>query len=142
MSAKSPPIVFNSPPFFTAEWLGCHPRDHEPRMVECFGPSSPDDYASVQAAVLGLESAMLGNAPPATSLYAEVSNRRVVLFANGHELLWTEPLPEQILATLRQRPEILLVWVDIPLANPRRELSAVGIEHVWTGTAPVRGGVT
>ena len=139
MSAKPPSIVFNSPPFFTAEWLGRHPSDHEPRMVECFGPSAPDDYASVQAAVLGLESALLGNAPPATSLYAEVSNQRVVLFANGHELLWTEPLPEQILATLRQRPEILLVWVDVPLTDPRAELPTVGIEPVWTGIAPVRG---
>lgn len=141
MSAKSPSFMFDSPPFFTAEWLGRHPCDHEPRMVECFGPSSPDDYASVQAAVLGLESALLGNAPPATSLYAEVSNQRVVLFANGVELLWTEPLTEQILATLRQRPEILLVWVDVPLADPRTELPTVGIEHVWTGIAPVRGGV-
>ena len=141
MSAESPPFVFDSPPFFTAEWLGCHPRDHRPRMVECFGPSTQDDYAAVQAAVLGLESALLGRSPPATSLYAEVINQRLLLFANGQELLWTEPLSESILATLRWRPEVLLVWVDIPMADPRTELPTVGMQHVWTGTAPVRGGV-
>ena len=142
MSAKSPPIVWIHPPSSLPNGSDAIPAITSHAWWSASGRPSPDDYASVQAAVLGSSRPCWENAPPATSLYAEVSNRRVVLFANGHELLWTEPLPEQILATLRQRPEILLVWVDIPLANPRRELSAVGIEHVWTGTAPVRGGVT
>jgi hypothetical protein len=31
--------------------------------------------------------------------------------------------------------------VDVPLQDPLTELPTVGIEHVWTGLAPVRGGV-
>jgi hypothetical protein len=111
-------------------------------MVECFGPSAPDDYAAVQAAVLGLESALLGKSPPATLLYAEVVNGCLVLYSHDHELLRTEPLQESILAALHRRPEVLLVWVDVPLQDPPTELPTVGIEHVWTGTAPVRGGVS
>ena len=141
-SALSPPFVFDSPPFFTSNWLGRHPRDHEPRMVECFGPSAPDDYAAVQAAVLGLESALLGNPPPTTSLYAEVTDQHLVLYSQDQELLHTERLSEAVLATLRRRPEVLLVWVDVPLLDPPTELPTVGIQHVWTGVAPVRGGVS
>jgi hypothetical protein len=110
-------------------------------MVECFGPSAPDDYAAVQAAVLGLESALLGNPPPTTSLDAEVINQRLVLYSHDQELLRTEHLPESALAALRWRPEVLLVWVDVPLRDARTELATVGIQHVWTGIALVRGGV-
>lgn len=138
---NSPPFVYDSPPFFTASWLGRHPLDHEPRVVECFGPSAPDDYAAVQAAVLGLESALLGNAPPSTSLSGELVGGRLVLYSRDHELLRTDPLPPSILETLRRRPEVLLVWVDVPLDDPRTELPKVGIQHVWTGVAPVCGGL-
>ena len=140
-TAESPPFVFDSPPFFTAHWLGRHPHDQKPRMVECFGPSAPDDYAAVQAAVLGLESAILGNPPPTTSLYGEVIDERLVLYSHDHELLRSDTLQESALAALRWRPEVLLVWVDVPLQDPPTELPTVGIEHVWTGLAPVRGGV-
>jgi hypothetical protein len=34
----------------------------------------------------------------------------------------------------------LLVWVDVPLRNPHIELARVGMQHVWTGLATVRGG--
>jgi hypothetical protein len=140
-STESPPFVFDSPPFFTANWLGRHPGDHEPQMVECFGPSAPDDYAAVQAAVLGLESALMGKPPPTTSLQAEVVDQRLVVYSHDQELLRTEHLPESALAALRRRPEVLLVWVDVPLRDARTELPTVGIQHVWTGIAQVRGGV-
>ncbi|HEY3409339.1 MAG TPA: hypothetical protein VGK53_14300 [Propionicimonas sp.] len=110
-------------------------------MVECFGPSAPDDYAAVQAAVLGLESALLGNPPPTTSLYGEVIDGRFVLYSHDHELLRTDTLQESDLAALRWRPEVLLVWVDVPLDDPPTELPTVGIQHVWTGLASVRGDV-
>lgn len=139
-SAESPPFVFDSPPFFSASWLGRHPCDHEPRMVQCFGPSAPDDYAAVQAAVLGLESALLGNPPPVTALYAGIIDERLVLYSHDQEFLRTDRLPESFLTVLRRRPEVLLVWVDVPLLDPRTELPTVGIQHVWTGIAAVRGG--
>ncbi|HSK34303.1 MAG TPA: hypothetical protein VK903_12520 [Propionicimonas sp.] len=109
-------------------------------MVQCFGPSAPDDYAAVQAALLGLESALLGKPAPVTALHAGVIDERLVLYSQDQEFLRTDRLPESFLTALRRRPEVLLVWVDVPLQDPRTELPTVGIQHVWTGIAAVRDG--
>jgi hypothetical protein len=45
------------------------------------------------------------------------------------------------MSLLQGCPEVLLVWVDVPLNDPRKELSTVGLEHVWTGLAEVHANV-
>jgi hypothetical protein len=55
----------------------------------------------------------------------------------NRELVLTDPLSEALVRLLRRSPEVLLVWVDVLLGNPRAELSTVGMEHVWTGLAEV-----
>ena len=137
-SLHVPEFLFDSPSFFSANWLGRHPYDDQPRLVQCFGPSLPDDFAALQAAVLGLESALQGNPPPWTSVAGALEDGCLVLSAAGHELLRTDPLPRALMTVLRWRPEVLLVWVDVPLQNPHVELASVGMQHVWTGLATVQ----
>jgi hypothetical protein len=139
-SLRVPEFLFDSPSFFSANWLGRHPYDSQPRLVQCFGPSLPDDFAALQAAVLGLESALQENPPPQTSVVGALEDACLVLSSGGHELLRTDPLPRPLATLLRWRPEVLLVWVDVPLQNPHIELSTVGMQHVWTGLATVQGG--
>jgi len=140
-SPNAPHFVFHSPPFFSANWIGRHPYDNRPRMVVCFGPTLPDDFAALQAAVLGLESVLHKTLPPLTSVRGELEDRCLVLCSHGHELVRTDPLPDPLVTLLQQLPEVLLVWVDVPLQNPRAELCAVGMEHVWTGLAQVQDNV-
>ena len=71
-SPNTPNFVFHSPPFFSANWIGRHPHDNRPRLVVCFGPSLPDDFAALQAGVLGLESVLQKTPPPVTSVHAEI----------------------------------------------------------------------
>lgn len=137
----TPQFLFHSPPFFSASWIGRHPDDKQPRMVVCFGPTQPDDFAALQAAVLGLESALNRCPPPRTAVSGEVDDNRLVLSSHGHELLRTDSLVDSLVWLLRGCPEILLVWVDVPLNDPRQDLSTVGMEHVWTGLAEVHGNV-
>jgi hypothetical protein len=136
-SSNTPHFVFHSPPFFSANWVGRHPHDNRPRMVVCFGPTLPDDFAALQAAVLGLESVLQKCQPPETHVRAELEGDRLVLCSQDHELLRTDPLSEPLVNLLRRRPEVLLVWVDVPMEDPQAELPAVGMEHVWTGLASV-----
>lgn len=135
---NSPQFLFHSPPFFSANWIGRHPHDKRPRMVVCFGPTVPDDFAALQAAVLGLESVLHRCIPPLTAVSGEVDGNRLVLSSHGHLLLRTETLPESLMSLVQVRPEILLVWVDVPLKDPRNELPTVGREHLWTGLAEVQ----
>jgi hypothetical protein len=75
-----------------------------------------------------------------TSVVGELEDGCLVLCSGGHELLRTDPLPRALMTVLRWRPEVLLVWVDVPLQHPHIELATVGMQHVWTGLATVRGG--
>lgn len=135
---KAPLFVFRSPPFFSASWVGRHPYDHLPRLVVCFGPALPDDFAAVQAGVLGLGSVLEDGPPPHTSAHAEIDGGCLVVCSSDHELVRTQPLSDGLVNLLERRPEVLLMWVDVPLQNPREQLSTVGMEHVWTGLATVR----
>ncbi len=134
-AAKSSLLVLESQPYFSALWLGRHPGDGEPRVVACFGPSAPQDSASVQAAALGLQPVILGSAPPVTTVQGELDRERLVLHKEAEELWRTEPVPLSLATVLRWRAEVLLVWVDVPLQDPRAELSLIGLQHVWTGIA-------
>lgn len=138
-TVQSAELIFESRPFFAAHWLGCHPFDQQPRLVQCFGPSHPDEHASGWAAELGLESVILGNPPPLTSVTGAVEGERLVLSSHGRELLRSDPLPLALAKVLQWRAEVLMVWVDFPLQDPRAELAVVGLEHVWTGIALVQG---
>jgi len=137
-SPTTPQFLFHSPPFFSASWVGRHPHDNRPRMVVCFGPTVPDDFAALQAAVLGLDSVLQKDVPPLTEVRGEVEDRCLVLRSHGHELVRTDRLPDPVVALLQRSPEVLMVWVDVPLQDPRAELCAVGMEHVWTGLAGVQ----
>jgi hypothetical protein len=138
-TVQAPQVTFDSPPYFSAHWLGCDPRDGQPRLVQCFGPAVHDDDAAGQAAMLGLESVMLGNPPPLSSVCGEYNDQRLVLYGLGHEvLLRSDPLPVSLATVLQWRAEVLLVWVDRPLKDPRTELALVGLHHVWTGIALVQ----
>ena len=137
--AQSPPVVFESPPFFSSQWLGRHPEDHLPRVVACLGPSIHDDHAAGHANVLGLRSAITGKPPTLSKVSAEFDGERLVLYSRGRELTRTAPLPLALATVLQWRAEILLVWVDVPLRHPRTEISLVGLQHVWTGIVPVDG---
>ncbi|HEY3339948.1 MAG TPA: hypothetical protein VGK18_15720 [Propionicimonas sp.] len=140
MSAvQSPSMVVEPQPYFSALWLGRHPRDGEPRVVACFGPSAPEACDAEQAGVLGLQPVMLGGAPPLTPLRGDFDGERLVLHAGPDELLRTAPLPLPVAAVLQWRAEVLLVWVDLPLLDPRTELALIGLQHVWTGIAAVSG---
>ena len=136
-SSNTPQFLFHSPPFFSASWVGRHPHDKRPRMVVCFGPTLPDAFAALQAPVLGLESVLEKELPPMTAVRGDVEDHCLVLRSNGHELVRTDPLPEPLLGILERCPEVLLVWVDVPLLDPRAELCDVGMDHVWTGLAEV-----
>jgi hypothetical protein len=140
-SQNTPQFLFHSPPFFSASWIGSHPHDKRPRMVVCFGPTLPDDFAALQAAVLGLGSVLEKDVPPLTAVSGQVDDHCLVLSAHGHELLRTDPLPAPLLGLLQRCPEVLLVWVDVPLQDPRADLWEVGMEHVWTGLAQVHDSV-
>lgn len=135
-----PPVIFESPPFFSSHWLGRHPHDRLPRVVECFGPSIRDDHAAAHGAVLGLKWAMSGKSPTLSRVSAEFDGQRLVLYSKGRELMRTDLLPLALATVLQWRAEVLLVWVDVPLQDPRTEISQVGLQHVWTGIAPVDGG--
>ncbi len=138
--AQLPPVIFESPAFFSSHWLGCHPYDRLPRVVECFGPSIHDDHAAVHATVLGLKSVMSGRSPTLSRVSAEFDGERLVLYSKGRKLMRTDPLPPALATVLQWRAEVLLVWVGVPLQDPRTEISLVGLQHVWTGIAPVDGG--
>ncbi len=140
-STSAPRFVFHSPPFFSANWVGRHPFDNLPRLVVCFGPTLPDGFAALQAGVLGLESLLEKSPPPLTSVHATIDEGCLVVSSGDHELVRIDALSEWLVQLLHRRPEVLLVWVDVPLGNPREELSTVGMEHVWTGLAAVREGV-
>ena len=70
--SNTPNFVFHSPPFFSANWIGRHPHDNRPSLLVCFGPSLPDDFAALQAGVLGLESILEKAPPPVTSVRARL----------------------------------------------------------------------
>ena len=139
-----PQETISWPPFFSASWVGRTPADRYPRLVNCFGPSEPDDFAAVQAAVLGLESLLYTREPPRLSrVWVEVEDQSLVVIVRGydghdHGVMRTGPLSESLVNVLRWRPEVLLVWVDVPLREPTVELASVGLKHIWTGVAPVR----
>lgn len=135
-TVESPPLVHEaSSPLFSAHWLGRDPLDRRPRMVECFGPSASGGPVAIQPADLGLQPVLLGNPPPMTSVDGGLDGQQLVLRWQDQEFLRTEPLPLALLAALRRRPEILLLWVDVPLRDPRVELPMVGLQHLWTGVA-------
>ena len=135
--------VTSWPSFFSASWLGRTPADKYPRLVNCFGPAEPDDFASVQAAVLGLESLLYHRDPPRlTRVWGEIDDESLVVTVRGYDghdrgVMRTGPLPEALVNVVRWRPEVLLVWVDVPLREPSVELASVGLKHIWTGIAPV-----
>jgi hypothetical protein len=133
------PVLAQSPPLFSYHWLGRHPQDHLPRVVHCFGPSARDDHAAEYASLLGLKAAISRKSPTLSKVYAELDGQRLVLYSRGRELMRTDSLPLALAAVLRSRAEMLLVWVDFPLRDPRTELTRVGFQHVWTGIAPVDG---
>lgn len=136
---QSPSLAVQSPPYFSALWLGRHPTDGEPRVVACFGPSTPEEAAYVDASVIGLQPVVLGSPPPLTTLRGDFDGGRLALHAGKEELLRTAPLPLSLATVLQWRAEVLLVWVDMALRNPRTELSLIGLQHVWTGIAVVSG---
>lgn len=138
MSAVEIPITFTSPPFVWSNWLGRDPHDHQPRLVHCFAPSEADEFAVVQSAILGLDPLVHGRTPRLTAVWAQVEQRCLELHTPAGVYTRTEPLADSMIAILLERSEVLLVWVDVPLANPRDELPSAGIHHVWTGLAPVR----
>lgn len=137
---KSQPVVFDSPPLFSSHWLGRHPHDRLPRVVQCLGPSIRDDHAAKHATVLGLKSAIIGKPPTLSRVSAEFDGERLVLCSKGREFMRTDLLPLALATVIQWRAEVLLVWVDVPLRDPRAEISRVGLQHVWTGIAPVDGG--
>jgi hypothetical protein len=137
---KSQPAVFDSPPLFSTHWLGRHPHDRLPRVVECLGPSVRDDHAPSHATVLGLKPAIIGKPPALSRVSAEFDGERLVLTSRGREFMRTDLLPLALATVIQWRAEVLLVWVDVPLQDPRTEISRVGLQHVWTGIAPVDGG--
>ncbi len=137
--AQSLPAIFDSPPLFSSHWLGRHPHDLLPRVIECLGPSLRDDHAAEHAAVLGLKSAISGRPETLSRVSAEFDSGRLVLFSKGRELARTGLLPSALSTVIQWRAEVLLVWVDVPLKDPRTDISRVGLQHVWTGIAPVDG---
>ncbi len=142
-STKTQPVAFISPPFFSASWIGRDPLTNQLRLVHCFGPSQPDDFAAMHATVLGLESlAHQGSRPRMSKVWSELDHECLVLHVDSYdrqdcEVLRTEPLPMAMVNVLRWRPEVLLLWVDTPLQNPPAGLSGVGLDHIWTGIAPL-----
>lgn len=134
---RLPPVLVQSPPLFSYHWLGRHPQDHLPRVVHCFGPAARDDNAAAYATTLGLKAAMSRKSPTLSKVYAELDGQRLVLYSRGRELMRTDSLSPRLATVLRSRAEMLLIWVDLPLRDPRTELSRVGFQHVWTGIAPV-----
>jgi len=136
-TVQSSQLTFTTPAYFAAHWLGCDPRDRQPRLVQCFGPAVRDDHAVGQGAVLGLDPVTLGNPPPLTSVSAVLEGECLVLYSQGLEVLRSDPLPSSFATVLQRRAEVLLVWVDLPLRDPRTELSLIGLQHVWTGIAQV-----
>lgn len=139
LKIQLPPAIFRSPPLFSAHWLGRHPLDGRPRVIECVGPSTRDANSAVHASVLGLKPASGGRPPSLSRVSAEFDGQGLVLFSRGQAFLRTGPLPAALAAALRWRAELLLAWVDIPLLNPRAQISMVGVHHVWTGIVPVDG---
>ena len=146
-ASKVQRVAFVSPPFFSASWVGRDPRHNKLRMVHCFGPSEPDDFAALHAAVLGLESLAHRQRPPALSkVWGELEEDRLVLHVRAYDeevrhVLRTDPLPASLVNVLHLCPEVLLLWVDVPLRDPPAGLSLVGLTHIWTGVAPIRDGV-
>ncbi len=143
-STRPQPVAFISPPFFSASWVGRDPLTHRLRLVECFGPSQPDDFAALQAAVLGLESlAQQGGPTRMSKVWAELDHDCLVLHVRSYdkldcEVLRTDPLPTSLINVLHWCPEVLLLWVDTPLQDPPADLASVGLTHIWTGVAPIR----
>ncbi|MGV8910833.1 MAG: hypothetical protein ACOH1Y_17805 [Propionicimonas sp.] len=74
-----------------------------------------------------------------TSLAGVLEGQCLVLYAHGHEVLRSDPLPLSLATVLQWRAEVLLVWVDLPLRDARTELSLIGLQHVWTGIARLDG---
>ena len=99
----------------------------------------------MHAAVLGLESLLHQRHPPVLSTaWGELDHQCLVVHVQGYhghdcEVMRTHPLPDSMLNVLRFRPEVLLLWVDVPLRQPLAHLATVGLKHIWTGIAPVRG---
>jgi hypothetical protein len=143
LSTKTQPVAFISPPFFSASWVGRDPHTNQLRLVHCFGPSQPDDFAPLHATVLGLEPLThQGGRTRMSKVWAELDHDCLVLHVDSYdrqdcEVLRTEPLPTSLINVLHWCPEVLLFWVDTPLQNPQADLSHVGLEHVWTGIAPL-----
>ncbi len=142
-STKAQPVAFISPPFFSASWMGRDPLTRQVRLVHCFGPSQPDDFAALHAAVLGLESLTQQRGPtPMSKVWGEVDNGCLVLHVHSYDnhdcvVTRTSPLPTSLVNVLHWRPEVLLLWVDTPLKDPPTDLSRVGMAHIWTGLAPI-----
>lgn len=141
---QTPRVAFTSPPFFSSFWVGRDPVNDQPRLVHCFGPSEPNDFAPMHAGVLGLESLLLQRQPPALErVWADLDHHSLSLCVRGYdeqdcEVLRTDPLPDPLLNVLRWRPEMLLLFVDVPLRQPQAQLASIGLNHLWTGVAPVR----
>ncbi|HEY3339013.1 MAG TPA: hypothetical protein VGK18_10960 [Propionicimonas sp.] len=136
---KLPPAIFESPPLFFAHWLGRHPSDDLPQVIVCLGPSVRDSNAAGHASVLGLKQAMPGKPSTLSRVYAELDGQRLVLYSRGREFLRTGILTITLATVLQWRAEVLLAWVDVPLKDPRTQIPLVGVQHVWTGIAPVDG---
>lgn len=132
-------------------WVGRDPHDGGSRLVHCFGPREPDDFAPIQAAILGLAPAVGAGAcadpPHLTKTWGELDGRSLVLMVQGldghaFEVVRSDPLAEALTRILAERPVMLLVWVDVPLQDPAADLPSVGLHHLWTGVAPVCAGRT
>ena len=136
---KLPPKIFESPPLFYTHWLGRHPLDDLPQVIVCLGPSIRDDNAARHASVLGLKPALPGKPSALSRVYAELEAQRLVLFLRGRKFLRTGILTITLATVLQWRAEVLLVWVDVPLKDPRTQIPQLGKRHVWTGIAPVDG---
>ncbi len=136
---KNPPQIFESPPLFVAHWLGRHPKDDLPQVIVCLGPSSRDKKAAGHASVLGLRQAIPGKPSTLSRVYAELDDQSLVLYSRGREFLRTGTLTITIRTVIQWRAEVLLAWVDVPLKNARSQIRLLGVQHVWTGIAPVDG---
>lgn len=138
-ASNSQQLTCKLSPYVSENWIAAGRHDQPPRLVHCFGPAQADDFASVQAVMLGLGPVLHGGVPILSETWAELVDDRLVLFSRGQELMGAELLSDCAVATLRRRPEVLLVWVDVPMRDPRTELTSVGMQHVWVGVAKVRG---
>ena len=136
---KLSPKIFESPPLLCTHWLGRHPHDDLPQVIVCLGPSLRDENAARLASVLGLKQAMPGKPSTLSRVYAELDAQSLVLYSRGRKIMRTGILTITMATVLQWRAELMLVWVDVPLKDPRAQIPHLEKRHVWTGIAPVDG---